>query len=527
MLTGFKMVAAARKERDAVEKKNEQLKSQLNEKELLLASHQEQLTELKSVLQQMGSERDEMETNTNISTAPSTPALGTRDSKENLEKVFEALHLSPNTPGTSDVPPACPTSFSHLVHPVLRHDLHAYEDFGSLLRMGRQSAPSSRVNSGSYGGLNVMGLGSLSQHNSVIIPANNGSSSSLSTVATLNSTPTTPITPASSVSNGSARDVPDPLVPLKETRFYKRALVEDIEPTLRLDTAPGLSWLARRTVLTSIAEGNLIVEPSPALHRLYMSPCSLCGEKRKDEEHARNYRFRTSDKDKNGQAYPLCGYCLGRMRAACDFLGFLRMVRDGYWRTEGEEGIKGAWEESVRLRERMFWARMGGGVVPAFLNVREASPRSSEADERSRSLENARRSKELEEKETEREKLTVEDPFKSFVKRVSIGKTVLTAEQKSELRAVDDPSEIDKQKALPDTPKDKETFVDVQEEIPGTFPSAAQAKDPTSEPSRQENIDPSGGRDSLRSDSSATMTPGSRRSSLMGADRLSISIPSS
>jgi hypothetical protein len=57
------------------------------------------------------------------------------------------------------------------------------------------------------------------------------------------------------------------------------------------------------------------------------------------------------------------------------------MVRDGHWRTIGEEGERGAWEESVRLREGMFWARIGGGVVPAFIQARD-SPRSSSTEER-------------------------------------------------------------------------------------------------------------------------------------------------
>jgi hypothetical protein len=41
------------------------------------------------------------------------------------------------------------------------------------------------------------------------------------------------------------------------------------------------------------------------------------------------------------------------------------MVRDGLWKADCEEDQRAAWEESVRLRERMFWARLGGGVVPA------------------------------------------------------------------------------------------------------------------------------------------------------------------
>ena len=77
----------------------------------------------------------------------------------------------------------------------------------------------------------------------------------------------------------------------------------------------------------------------------------------------RNHRFRASETD-SAQRYPLCKYCLGRVRSTCDFVGFLRMVKDGHWRADGEDSEKAAWEESVRLRDQMFWARIGGGVVP-------------------------------------------------------------------------------------------------------------------------------------------------------------------
>ena len=52
------MVAAARKETEATERKNAQLRTQLNDTELLLASQQEQLQDLKSVMEKMTSERD-------------------------------------------------------------------------------------------------------------------------------------------------------------------------------------------------------------------------------------------------------------------------------------------------------------------------------------------------------------------------------------------------------------------------------------------------------------------------------------
>ena len=363
------MVAAARRERETTEKRNEQLRSQLKDTELLLASHQEQLAELKSVMQSI-SERGDADSNTNASTAPPTPAM---QQQEHLHRVMDSLHISTDIP-TDEVPPAPPTSFTHLLSPVLRTDLLAYDDFHTLLETSRKSSPSSRVTSGSYGGLSLAGLAS-AHREQMQHALRNGSTSSLSTSATYQSSPSTPNTPASTNSSVSSRDMPSSSAPLKETRFYKRVLVEDIEPTLRLDAAPGLSWLARRSVINSMCEGSLVVEPMPNAATLHHFACSLCGENRKGEDYRRTHRFRTSENE-HAQRYPLCEYCLNRIRSTCDFLGFLRMIKDGHWRTDGEQAEVTAWEESVRLRERMFWARVGGGVVPAFTRARD-SPRIS------------------------------------------------------------------------------------------------------------------------------------------------------
>lgn len=369
----------ARKEKEPLERRNEQLQARLNDAELLLASHQEQLAELKMAMQDMTLPRTDLEANTNTSTAPSTPAPENQDS---MSKILDALNLSPTIPGSDEIPPAPPTSFTHLLQPILRLDLQAYEDFHALLEMSRKSQPSSRVTSGNYGGLNGLGIGNLTNREQSQIPdrmPSNGSTSSLSTSTVHHSSPSTPNLPTSANSSLSSRDAPVSATPLKETLFYKRALTEDIEPTLRLDLSPGLSWLARRAVINSMCEGKLIVEPTPPAARLYHPPCSLCGEQGRSEKQARTHRFRTSESE-SAQRYPLCKYCLTRVRATCDFLGFLRMIKDGYWRTNGAQAEAIAWEESVRLRERMFWSRIGGGVVPAFLRAREISPRSSTDD---------------------------------------------------------------------------------------------------------------------------------------------------
>ncbi|KAK9417392.1 hypothetical protein SUNI508_08752 [Seiridium unicorne] len=342
----------AQREHDAIQRKNDLLKSQLADTEGLLRSQQEQLAELKLVMEQITSDRDDS------GTTPSSPGFSKFDSRDD-ERACDSASQSAITEPFS---PTYPTSLTHLLQPVLRTDLLAYEDFLALVKTSKR-APS-RVSSGSYSGLNP-----LLNLTSVGSAPSNASTTSLSTLGTpsSNSSPQTPNTPVSALSSAS---VTTPLPPLKETKFYKRVLAEDVEPTLRLDIAPGLSWLARRSVLTAMTEGTMVVEPVPtassftAITKPQFYPCSLCGESRRDTPHLRMHRFKTSEAD-SAQRYPLCKYCLNRVRSTCDFLGFLRIVKDGHWRADDADAERAAWEESVRLREQMFWSRIGGGVVPA------------------------------------------------------------------------------------------------------------------------------------------------------------------
>ena len=420
------MVAAARKETEASEKRSEHFKQQIADAEVLQQSLQEQLQDLKSVMEKMSSQSDDTESNAlTTTTAPSTPGITPADK---MSKLLEAVNLTPNTPGTDEFTPEHPLHFSHLIHPVLRSDLASFTEFQDMLKISsRSSAPASRVSSGSYGSLNVLGLGSLTNNSSSSLP---GSMKS----------------PTSAGNNSPRESLGGIGMPnLKDERFYKRALVEDIEPTLRLDIAPGLSWMARRTVLNSITAGSLVVEPNPAStsrFRTPVFPCSLCGEARKGDQYARKYRFKPSDTEES-QRYPLCDWCLGRVRATCDYIGFLRMVAAGHWRAETEEEKKSAWEESVRLRECMFWRRVGGGVVPAFIPLRD-SPRSptfangghpSEAERQSEESEMVLEPVDISVDGPVADRKSEDDPFQSKgdnkVKRVSIGNTIISSDRDS------------------------------------------------------------------------------------------------
>ncbi|EKV16620.1 GDP/GTP exchange factor Sec2p, putative [Penicillium digitatum PHI26] len=336
-----KMVAAAKIEREVVEKKNEQLRSQVKDTELLLASHQDQLAELKSVMQAMNLHKDDIDSRATI-TPPSPDQLSQAQGSSHHETELEPVPILIDSP--EELTPGSSSSFPQHLRMVCRTDLQAYEDFRDLLALSRSSKPPSRAANGPYGGLNMMSLASF---------ASGGSPSSTSS----------PSRVFTHSPNGSMSSTTGSNFSLKETRFYKRVLMEDIEPTLRLDLAPGISWLTRRTVLSGICEGSLVVEPMPLSAKKFEFPCSVCGERRPGTPNERTHRFRTSDSE-TAQRYSLCILCLERVRSCCEFTGYLRLILDGHLRAGDTEEEKEIWDETIRLRERMFWSRVGGGIVP-------------------------------------------------------------------------------------------------------------------------------------------------------------------
>ncbi|KAI9655740.1 MAG: rab guanine nucleotide exchange factor S2 [Bathelium mastoideum] len=376
-----RMVAAARKDKEASETRNKQLRLQLNDTELLLASQQEQLQDLKAVMEKMESERDENESNPQISTAPSTPAL------DKVNRMFDQSMPSPHTPA-QPINPEHPLHFDHLIQPVLRHDVQAYDDFLTLFKAA--GTPPSRTPSGNYGSL--LGLASLNNTSSTSLnQQSTGSTSKTSSRSQMAAAPSA-ASQSTSPNNSGAFGTESQVPPLKDTRFYKRILSEDIEPTLRLDLAPSLSFFNRRSLLSSIASGFLAIEPFSAPTVNYgpspLFPCTLCGENRKGDKYVRRWRMKASDEE-GAQRWALCEWCCTRVRSTAELAGFLRTVQRGMWRSTSsnrrsssddhgkentsevekeKEASKEAWEECVRIRERMFWARVAGGVIPAAVN---------------------------------------------------------------------------------------------------------------------------------------------------------------
>ena len=349
-------VATVNREKAAMEKKNQQLRDQIKDGEILLSSQAEQLLELKKLMQHTQLDSIHEDTDSpQISHAPSSPSFDREDS--NIARLLQAMNLTPTTPDGGDYSPAHPTSFHQLLKPMCRSDIPAYEEFRSMVHTAQKSHAGSRMGSGSYN-MSGLGLGPLTS-------STNASSTSLHTQQTR--MPTTPTLPGSF---SPTTDVKGPL-PLKETKFFKRLMIEDIEPTLRLDLSQSISWLQRRSITTAFAESSLIVEPIPeATRKLYgkYTPCALCGEFRKEDENPRTHRMRVNEGE-NATKWSLCCICLEKVRGVGDLVGYVRMIRDGVVKCGDKTEELEAWDELVRLRERLFWARMAGGVVPSFVKI--------------------------------------------------------------------------------------------------------------------------------------------------------------
>ncbi|CAI6633599.1 CFF_HP2_G0039290.mRNA.1.CDS.1 [Saccharomyces cerevisiae] len=157
-----------------------------------------------------------------------------------------------------------------------------------------------------------------------------------------------------------------------ESKLIRRLVNDEIQPILKIDNASGIGWLVKKTLLSLIIDGLVVVEPLSGVNSTYQigynssspakqatsnmpkmfkfpldSPpvavhaaCSFCGESRDDIiEHARMYILKTLHKTDDGKeqvtnTYPLCHWCLLKLRQTCEIFAFLRSLKVGAWHLE-------------------------------------------------------------------------------------------------------------------------------------------------------------------------------------------------
>ncbi|EPY50793.1 guanyl-nucleotide exchange factor Sec2 [Schizosaccharomyces cryophilus OY26] len=403
-----RMVADARKETLVYQRRASQFQKQLADTETLLINAQSQLVELKSVMQNMSDSYEQTihspmrpgssahDSASVVSVGSSTAALEEtlNPPRNSPGHVKSASFESPRTPGNSNY--AYPAARRHF-EPV--QDQRAATSLGlhnpshvhrvrTLVedRSSSASPPATPVvvtdspppSANSVTPMNPA-LWTISQSNlSQAMNSSNpsfsefyalltyssksvqsrttlnrtSSSSSLKNTVVLPRSVTTPanVKPLSS-SPSQSTFLPPASRSLREFAFFKRCVEEDIDPTLRLDHAVGLSWLARRSIYAAIMDASLIINPVPSSLSQAFSPCSLCGDNR--ESSLRSFEFRSRP---DGTSYACCNYCVARLRSVCGFICFLYQVAKGVW---DSCSVEKTWTECIHKREAMFYSRAG------------------------------------------------------------------------------------------------------------------------------------------------------------------------
>ncbi|CDZ96854.1 Guanine nucleotide exchange factor [Phaffia rhodozyma] len=131
--------------------------------------------------------------------------------------------------------------------------------------------------------------------------------------------------------------------------FFARVITEDHEPALRLDFAPGVSWLNKKSISQAVIDSMLIVEPVSAAQVFSQKPegdivCALSGElispasanpllqnaepnstSSAAPPQTRAPAVSQSPSEKSTSLYPVAeGWSLDRLRATCELWRFVK-----------------------------------------------------------------------------------------------------------------------------------------------------------------------------------------------------------
>lgn len=165
------------------------------------------------------------------------------------------------------------------------------------------------------------------------------------------------------------------LASLKTLKYFRKIWHEEIETALGTIPSVSNNFLNRfskgKTFWTLLAEGKAIIEPVSGVNETFKlsyrgvktgdekpvamkDPCAFCGETKGDRlEHARLYMLKlygpASETSNTGDSsttviggevhevigtYPLCNFCLVKLRAICEFFAKLRLVHANVYKLQ-------------------------------------------------------------------------------------------------------------------------------------------------------------------------------------------------
>lgn len=151
------------------------------------------------------------------------------------------------------------------------------------------------------------------------------------------------------------------LTNLKSLRYFKKIWIEELENSIHVPLLPASNFINRwqkgKNFWNLLVEGKVMIQPVSGVNETFklaykganrdvkLAPiaikdrCALCGENRDDVlEHARLYTLKlfsdstlTDDHEVIAE-YPLCNYCLIKLRNICDFFAKLRLINSNVYK---------------------------------------------------------------------------------------------------------------------------------------------------------------------------------------------------
>lgn len=150
---------------------------------------------------------------------------------------------------------------------------------------------------------------------------------------------------------------------LKTLKFFRTIWTEEIETSIPI--IPSLvnssfinRWQRGKNFWNLIVEGKAVIEPISGVNETFKlaykgdklnkdapvaikDPCSFCGQCKNDIlEHSRLYSLKLLNPDSSSTSetpevivsYPLCNYCLIKLRTICDFFAKLRLISNNVYK---------------------------------------------------------------------------------------------------------------------------------------------------------------------------------------------------
>lgn len=171
------------------------------------------------------------------------------------------------------------------------------------------------------------------------------------------------------------------LANLKLCSFFKKVWTEEIERAIAVPSTNFLNrWQRGKYFWNLVADGKITIEPvkvtnetlkldyggdtkTPGVPTALREPCAFCQEQRNDNlEHSRLHLVKLLTPDTiESVHYPICNYCLIKLRNICEFFAKLRLIHKNFYKLDdGEEyQMLKLYLILIVVRSKIFWSKIG------------------------------------------------------------------------------------------------------------------------------------------------------------------------